>query len=376
MLRLRELAITLGLLASCKGSDPPSTTPSPSATPTAVAPAPASGSAAPTKVEAGTVDTAATGSGAKPVIHGDKWNDPEEGGRNFAAFKETWVYVDGEPRGVMLIPELPAGMPHTWKDDVEGLDFHPGDPPPHEKKIQTLRWRLADYFRAIGIDLAKIRIVYLHGSGYVAIPGPVFRKYADGIQFDFTGNDLSKSRFYWPTDMPTNTTYDRYAAVSVFIKKPPLTLDKHNNPSIDGVEVGGIPYHGTPERGGFRVYVDYKLAMVIKRNELGTLGRSNPDDKDGDPRWSMRKLLEARSIHADVVAADLVIARDMTNQRRQRLDEAYVKDLEFTAPSQTSGGIQIGKDKLTGNAIQLYTRGHVPPDKPIPPFERDWQATN
>src|SRR5262245_25054484 len=46
----------------------------------------------------GTIDvTASTGSAAKPVIHGDKWQDNEEGGRNFAAFKETWVYVDGVP---------------------------------------------------------------------------------------------------------------------------------------------------------------------------------------------------------------------------------------------------------------------------------------
>src|ERR1044071_2730144 len=48
----------------------------------------------------GTIDVAA-GSGAKPVIHGDKWQEAEEGGRNFAAFKETWVYVDGVPKGAM-----------------------------------------------------------------------------------------------------------------------------------------------------------------------------------------------------------------------------------------------------------------------------------
>src|SRR6185436_1933016 len=80
---------------------------------------------APTKAPTpGTLDVSA-GSAVKPVIHGEKWqNGDEEGGRNFAAFKETWIYVDGVPRGALVFAELPVGLPVAWKDDVEGLDFH------------------------------------------------------------------------------------------------------------------------------------------------------------------------------------------------------------------------------------------------------------
>jgi hypothetical protein len=315
----------------------------------------------------GTVDVAARG-GALPVIHGDKWHDEEEeGGRNFAAFKETWVYVDGVPRGAILFAEIPATLPIAWKDDVEGLDFHPGDPPPHEKKIQLLRWRLADYFQLIGIDVARIKMVYLHGACYVAIPGPQLRKFADGITFDLTGNDLTKTRFYWPRNMRTNTSFDRYAAVSVFIDKPPLTLDVHNNPFIDGVEVNGIPYHGTPERGGFRVYVDYKLAMVVKRNELGAVGRV------ADTRWDLMKLLASRGVKVQPVAGDLVIAQGLAEQRRDRVDEDYVKNLEVGVNSQASGTLLVGKDNRPATALHLYTRGHVPPVLPMPETQRDWQ---
>jgi len=370
--RVPRLLAVLVISLGCKGKAAPETAPPPAnVASTAAAP--------PAKPVPGTVDQKATGSGSSatpPVIHGDKWQD-EDGGRNFAAFKETWVYVDGVPKGVLLLPELPAAMPHTWKDDVEGLDFHPGDKGPHDRKIQSLRWRLADYFKSIGIDLAKIKVVYLHGSGYVAIPGPQFRKFADGIQFDFTGNDMSKTRFYWPPTMKTNTMYDRYAAVSVFIDKPPVTLDVHNNPFIDGVEVNGIPYHGTPERGGFRVYVDNKLALVIKRNELGMQGRMNPEDTTGEPRWSVQKLLAARGIDVQPVAGDYAISQNLMTQKRQRLDEATVKDLEFTAPSNSSGGFAFGKDKLSGGcALHLYSKGHVPADQPLPPFERLWDPKN
>jgi hypothetical protein len=379
MLRLCGLVTALAAAMGC--SDNASSQPQPAPAPIAKPAGSGSSGSATTKPTPGDVDARQTGSGsgsaAKPVIHGDKWSsDDEGGGKAFKAFKETWVYVDGVPRGVLLFAEMPPGMPHTWKDDVEGLDFKPGDKGPHEKKIQILRWRLADYLKTIGVDIAKIKVVYLHGSGYVAIPGDQFRKFADGIQFDFTGNDLSKSRFYWPTTMKTNTTYDRYAAVSVFVEKPPMTLDRHNNPYIDGQEVGGIPYHGTPERGGFRVYVDNRLAMVIKRNELGATGMVNKDKPDEDPKWSVLKLLEARGVKVAPVAGDLVVSKDFMNQKRTRLAEDYVKDLQFTQSSETSGGLLLGKDKLQGTALYLHSKGHVPKDVPLPPLERDWSPIN
>src|SRR5579872_1348795 len=114
-MRLCVLAASVVFAAGCNRSDPPSAAPvtgqarvdpsvvqrTPSTTPPAAptpasppagaAPAAAPG-AAPAAPTPGTVDVAAP-SGALPVIHGDKWHDPEEeGGRNFAAFKETWVY--------------------------------------------------------------------------------------------------------------------------------------------------------------------------------------------------------------------------------------------------------------------------------------------
>jgi hypothetical protein len=370
---LRVLAASVVWLAGCNSSSGAAgsvsgTSGGPSAQNVAQPTAPiASTGSGPAPVP-GAIDVAGSGSAAKPVIHGDKWSgDDESGGKAFAAFKETWIYIDGVPRGALVFAELPATLPIAWKDDIEGLDFHPGDPPPHEKKVQLLRWRLADYLRLIGVDVANIKRVYLHGHGYVEIPGDRFRKFSDGITFDLTGNDLTRPRFYWPTNMPVNTTYDRYAAVSVFITKPPLTLDRHHNAFIDGVQATGIPYHGSPERGGFRVYVDYKLAMVVKRNELGAVGRINNE------RWDLMKLLEARGVKVQPVAGDLVLAKDETLQQRERLDADYVKDIELGVNAQASGTLLLGKDNRAATALHLYTRGHVPPVLPLPVRRRDWQ---
>jgi hypothetical protein len=374
---LRLLAASLVMFAGCKNPSTPaesiaSTAGTASAANVAQStppPAPASPVEAPSAAPVpGAVDAAGSGSAARPVIHGDKWSgDDEGGGKAFAAFKETWIYVDGVPRGALVFAELPATLPIAWKDDVEGLDFHPGDPPPHEKKVQLLRWRVADYLRLIGVDVARIKVVYLHGHGYVEIPGDRFRKFSDGITFDLTGNDLTRPRFYWPTNMPVNTAYDRYAAVSVFITKPPLTLDRHHDAFIDGVQATGIPYHGSPERGGFRVYVDYKLAMVVKRNELGAVGRITNE------RWDLIKLLEARGVKVQPVAGDLVLAKDETLQRRERLDADDVKDLQLGVNAQRSGTLLLGKDDRPATALHLYTKGHVPPVLPLPERRRDWQ---
>ncbi|HEY0193563.1 MAG TPA: hypothetical protein VGC42_20745, partial [Kofleriaceae bacterium] len=287
------------------------------------------------------------------------------GGSGFTAFKETWVYVDGVPKGAMLFAEMPATLPIAWKDDVIGLDFTPDDPPPHEKKVQLLRWRLADYLTFLGIDIKKIKYVYLHGNGYVAISGDTFRKFADGITFDLTGNDLTKSRFYWPKTMKTNAQFDRYAAVSVFIDKPPLDIDIHHTASINGEFVAGIPYHGTPERGGFRVYVDYKLAMVVKRNELGATGRVDPE------HWDLMKLLEAHGVKAQPVAADLVMSKARVTLTRTRVDADYVKNLTLGINQQASGTLLVGKDSKPATALHLYTKGHVPPVLPMPELQRD-----
>jgi len=386
----RLLVASLAVFAGCKNSSRPAesisnaTAATTASTALASAAGSAAGTASATQPSAptpeapraapapGTVDGAAQGSGAMPVIHGDKWSGDDDGGgsgggKAFTAFKETFIYVDGVPKGALIFAELPATLPIAWKEDVEGLDFGPGDPPPHEKKIELLRWRLADYFRLIGIDVRRIKMVYLHGPGYVAIPGDRFRKFSDGITFDLTGNDLTKPRFYWPTNMPVNTAYDRYAAVSVLIDKPLITLDRHNNPFIDGVEVAGIPYHGTPERGGFRVYVDYKLAMVVKRNELGAVGRVTSE------RWDLMKLLESRGVKVQPVAGDLVLAKDEVLQRRERLDADYVANLQLGVNAQASGTLLVGKDDRPATALHLYTKGHVPPVLPLPERKRDVQ---
>jgi hypothetical protein len=300
---------------------------------------------------------AAAVAAAAPTVHGEKWKNTGEEERptaGFQLFKEVWVYADGRPVGVISATELPP-LPEVWIDDLESLDFKPGQPGPKERAIKVLRWRLRDYLAALGIDVAAIQMIYLHGgSGVVDINAATWKKFGKDITFDLTGVGGLKVRFYLPDKMPRETSFDRYSAVSVLLKKEPLPKN-HDNDLVapDGKLLDGIPYHVQPQRCGVRVYLDGKLATVIKRNLLGAVGRL----EGAEPMWDLRLILgSVGASTAEVVAGDFVF-----DSRRQRLDEAGVKDLRFTTSSQRSGELLIGPDRAPAQAILLYSAGKVPP---------------
>ncbi|MBP9087389.1 MAG: hypothetical protein KBG15_14795 [Kofleriaceae bacterium] len=321
-----------------------------------------SGSATVAAPTPGTTDT----TGAPGVIHGDKWQDDAGEGGGFKSFKETWIYVDGEPVAAMLVAELPD-IPVAWTLQQEDLDFVRGQPGSHIRKFYVRRWRLTDYFQALGIPLKKIKMVYLHGgSGVIAVPGDVLRKFSDGLRFDLTGMDKTKSRFFLPADMPHFGGFDRYAGVSVLIDKPVLAVDAHKNLIQDGVELAGIPYHGNPERGGIRIYRDGRLALVIKRNTLGAVGRITPTE----PRWDFAAVLKANGVSDQPVAAADIVYKGV----RTRVAGTLFANLQFATNSQASGEILLGADAVPANAILLYSKGRVPAAKPEAPEEKEAPA--
>jgi hypothetical protein len=345
------------LLGGCKSSADARHEPSPGKGTEVVAPLPAD-------------ETAQDGKpGALTEKHGDKWADPEDpktvGG--FAMYKEAWVYVDGQAVGVLRETELPP-IPEVWVDQVEYLDFKPGDPGPHERIYQVRRWALDDYFAAVGVDLKKIKTVLLHGGrGTVFIDGKDFRRLKGKFLFDLTGNSDLKLRVFLPDEIvpKLNTSFDRYASISVIVDKPAPTTDESNNVVIDGVVVEGIPYYGQPLRGGVRVYLDGRLAQVIKRNALGDEGRVAP----GKDEWSVTGLLEARGVAVELGAADVI----QKTQTVTRVEGDRASALRFHTDSQAQGSV-ILDDGTQVSALMLWSKGKVPPVKTRTPNERDKPA--
>jgi hypothetical protein len=322
--------------------------------------------AAATRTAEPRVSNASPDADTPPEAHGSKWKDPDEdvvsGG--FAGFKEAWVYADGKPVGVIREVELPP-IPEVWVDEVESLDFKAGDPGPHERAYQVRRWSLADYLRGVGIDTRRIKAVLLHaGKGVVKIDAASFRKYGKQVLFDLTGNTSMKLRVFFPDGLMKriNNTYDRYAAVSVIIDKKVPDVDEEGDLSQDGVELAGIPYYGQPLRGGIRVYLDGRLAMVIKRNSLGTEG------KVADGTWNLGQLLAAHQVDVAKIGAIDVVE---PSQHVTRLDAATKLDaITFTGKSQAQGAVLLSTGQTT-NALELWSAGKVPAVHQLSPNERD-----
>ncbi len=328
----------------------------------ASAPPPAALDAAPPALDAG-VD-------AEAEKHGARWSDDDSGGPGgFQIFKEAWVYVDGVPMGVLREIELP-NMPVAWTEKIELLDFNKGDPGPRERKYLRKRWRLADYLTAVGVDLRRVKLLVVHGGrGVLAVPGPILRKYRQDLTFDLTGNAWNKLRVFVPPGMPRNNAFDRYTAVSVFVDKPAPTVTDDDQLQLDGQWVGGIPYHGSPQRGGIRIYVDDKLALVIKRNALGDTGRVSATGER--ERWNLGQLLAARGIAiGDVTAGDVVHGDD-----RRRLPAVDLATFDFATVEKVSGEIELLPTGDKAQQIILYRKGKVPPPWQPAPRERFLDGT-
>src|SRR5207248_1394692 len=82
---------------------------------------------------------------------------------------------------------------------------------------------------------------------------------------------------------------DKIASVMIYVTKKPPTIDPDEGPVLDGRPQPGVPYWGEPIRGGVRVYVDNKLAAIIKRQELDA--KTATKDADGTLHWKLVEVL-------------------------------------------------------------------------------------
>ena len=285
-------------------------------------------------------ESAPTGDDPTPRRAGGKWRD--------AGF-----YIDGEQLGVLWFGELPRKLEPVWVEQIDDLDFKPGDKGPRQRIIRQRRYRIADYLTAVGGDISTVKMVHVHGGGgHVAeIPGDVFREWKDSILFAFGAETSGKAIPLFPTGMPINTSFDRISAITVYIERAPPVIGEDFFPRLDGKRVVGIPYFGTPLRGGVRVYKDDRLAGIIKRRKLSEVGVPLVEELDGHVSFELFKALAALDIDTSNVECGEVIYDERRTKilPRETLAEASVK-----AISGRSGAVRF-RDGTELQALALYT---------------------
>jgi hypothetical protein len=190
------------------------------------------------------------------------------------AGRDRWrgggFYVDGTAIGMLRYAELPRGVAPTWELQRHRLPFRAGEPVRY-RESRAPRYRVTDYLAALGVPVGDITAVHFHGGRDAAmvVSGDDLRRHPDDILFRFAA-DTSGKPIPVVRGVEVNTSFDDLQALAVYVARKPPTLTADQTLELDGDRVSGIPYRGQPLREGIRVYVDDRMAAVLKRNQLDT----------------------------------------------------------------------------------------------------------
>lgn len=240
--------------------------------------------------------------------------------------------------------ELPAGLEPIWETQQHRLPFKPGETVRY-RETQVRRYRVTDYLRALGVPLDEVVQVHMHGARDTAIvvTGADLRAHADDLLFKFAGETFGKP-IPLIRNIDAGTSFDDLRALTIYNKRTPPSLTADQTLELDGHEVHGIPYHGEPLREGVRVYVDDRLAAVLKRNQLV-----------GTEQLRLADVLARQGVMTTAITqAELI-------HDESRTGTVAWTDLSFAFNAGASGEILVGADARPAHAIALYT---IPPRRP------------
>lgn len=290
---------------------------------------------------------------------------PKEFTAGMARWKDAGVYVDGKPLGFLTWGEMPIGCKVSWLRDKVSADKNYGTNEPGWKWARKRYYKFNDYLKAIGVDIRKVKELHVYGpkpTQTLIVTGKDLQSpAADDFWFWFGGNVTGKPIPHAPENFGNGRVADKINSVMVYIDKKPPVLDEDVGMMLDGVEQTGVPYYGEPVRGGVRIYLDDKLATIIKRQELDP--KQATKGADGEPRWKLTDFLTGHGVDLKHVAELWVIRAD---QRSEKFAAAELPGLWFEAGSQSKGGVLLGDKQVLANAIALHTRALRPADMPIP----------
>jgi hypothetical protein len=322
---------------------------------------PSSGAPAPKPVAARVAPPVQTAAASADVANKNDYV-PAEFKTGKARWKDTGVYLDGKPIAFLNFGELPITLKPTWVKEKMSANKRPGTNDPGWVWGQQRFYKFTDYLRALGIDPRTVREMHVYGAklteSIIVTGHDLMSKRADGFMFRFGGETSGKALPQNPMGFGNGRTPDKINGVMIYIKKKPPTLVPNDGFYLDGQPVNGIPYYGEPLRGGVRVYLDDKLATIIKRQDLDV---KSALDHDGTT-WSLYAFLKARGVDTSKVVEGWAIANE---RRTQRIPAAALSTMSFTATAQAKGVVTLGPEKLTANVIALHTREIKPDELPV-----------
>ena len=290
---------------------------------------------------------------------------PKEFAAGMSRWKDTGVYVDGKPLGFLTWGELPIGCKVSWLRDKVSAEKRYGTNDPGWRWARKRYYKFTDYLMAIGVDLRKVKELHVYGpkpTQTLIVTGKDLQSpAANEFWFWFGANTSGKALPHAPENFGNGRIADKISSVMVYIDKKPPTLVEDEGLFLDGVEQTGVPYYGEPVRGGIRVYLDDKLATVIKRQDLDP--KQTTKGADGEPQWKLTDFLAGHGVDTKHVVEMWAIRGDI---RTQKFSAAELATMTFEAGSQSKGGVLLGDKQVVANVIALHSRALKPEDMPVP----------
>jgi hypothetical protein len=310
---------------------------------------------------------------AKDAKKGDQQDEewiPAEFKKGQARWKDTGVYVDGKPIGFLQWGELPIGLPVVWKEDKVSARKRPGTNDPGWRIARQRMYRFTDYLTLMGVDLKQIKELHVVGpkltSTLIVSGKDLLGPQGKDFMFRFGSNTGGKPIPVVNGTIGNGNVPDKASGLLVYIKKAPPTLVRDVGMVMPGEKEAnpGVPYFGDPIRGGVRVYVDNKLAGIIKRQDLDV--KLAKTDADGTQHYKLADVL--KKLGADTSkAVEMWVVRE--ERRAEKLPMAKVNDLSFVASSQAKGGLLLGDEKIKANVLAFHSKALE--DKDLPKITPD-----
>lgn len=298
---------------------------------------------------------------ADEAVEGEKAPDwvAAEHKRGASRWKDTGVYVDGKPVGVLAFGELPLALEPTWVDDEISVPVKPGQRSVGKATTKQRRYRFIDYLKAVGVDLARVRELHIYGPRFsetVMVTGEQLRgPHGAELMFRFGGEIWGKALPVVPFAFNTRSP-DKISAVLVYVDKEPPVLIRNKGMSLGGEIIRDVPYFGEPMRGGIRLYLDDLLVAQIKRRTL-------EKQADGVARNKLVDFLVADGVDVSRIKEGWVIRDEL---RRERLSRADIDQARFEAGAQAKGAVTliVGDRRILANHIAFHSRELAPDELP------------
>lgn len=264
---------------------------------------------------------------------------------------DTPLYVDGKLVAAVRYWELPPWLPTHMETLGDGRTAE--------------RFVFAHYLRALGIDTARIKEVHLHGGrGRVAIStGTELAKVADVLLFSFTMGGGGKMRMHWGPKFEVSDTIDKVERVNIYITMKPPAWSMRKMSLVDD-KGEPLPDPTDDLRGSVRVYLDGRVAFLLKRKEIGADG-TLPSRVEGEiPFYRLFDYLRVHGIDPSRVAALELYRRDEMLARLEGKAKLFdpKEPIEFSAAKKSGGQIALHyrnaagtRDMMPVTAIALFT---------------------